>query len=61
MINEANDHPRHATGIQHIQSKPERPLVGGGVGFEPTGPYGTGPPIFRIGAIDLSAIPPIYT
>ena len=25
MINEANDHPRHATGIQHIQSKPERP------------------------------------
>ena len=37
------------------------PWLAGGVGFEPTGPYGTGPPIFRIGAIDLSAIPPQYT
>ena len=25
MINEANDHPRHATDAKHIQSRPEHP------------------------------------
>ena len=29
------------------------------MGLEPTGPYDMGPPIFKIGAIDLSAISPI--